>query len=484
MEIATRSLSGAKLQQPRALTWLFLTELWERFSYWSLYSLLVLYLVHRLHFSDANAYIIFASFNALLYASPIIGGWIADTRLGQTHSIIQGAVWLVLGYILLAFAHQTFLIYLSLGLLIWGNGLFKPNIGSQLGACYQENDSKRQRGFTIYYMGINIGATLGVLGCGWLVIKEGWLSTFLLVAFSMFIGLMIYLIKFQVIQSYIKKPALVKPNSKSVISIIMLGLLLVAPLGFMLSVANAVNIAMVVVSVFLAGYLIHIAFKQDRKNRRRMLLCLILTAISIAFWALYMQIGSSLTLYTQRCVDLNIAGYKIDASMVVSLNGSWLLLLSPLLVKSWKWLELKKREPLTATKFLISIVAMMLGYLVLAVSASALHPGEKSNLIWVVLSYGLQTLGELCLSPIGLAMVTELAPDSCKSLMMGVWFLATAIASLCSGQLAKIATVPSGATQAGHIAAIYAHAFYINALLAFVIIVIFACFMGRLRKLL
>ena len=470
-------------QQPKALSWIFMTELWERFSYWSLYSLLVLYLVHSLHMHDAKAYLLFAAFNALLYASPIVGGWLADRHLTAKYAIIHGAVWLVIGYGLLAMSSSHTMVYLSLGVLIWGNGLFKPNIGSQLGACYHEDDPRRQRGFTIYYMGINIGATIGVLGCGVVAKHCGWSAAYLVVAAAMTIGLVTYLLGMNRIQRDIQQTPKAKPSKISNIIIALSGIVLVAPLGALLSKVHYANIAMTITVSLLALYLAFIAVKQKGAQRNRMFVCLLLTTASIIFWALYMLMGSSLTLYTQRCVNLTIGHYTLNASMVSSANGFWLLALSPVLVKLWGWLNSKGLEPKTDTKFVLGLLLMSLGYIVLWCSAHTLSAGHKSSLSWVVTSYGLQTLGELCLSPIGLAMVTELAPDNCKSLLMGVWFLATAVASSLSGLLAKVAAVP--ATTATHVndASIYAHSFAINSLLGLASVIMLISLIPYIRKL-
>lgn len=479
------SLNNKKIiqeKQPKALYWLFMTELWERFSYWSLYSLLVLYFVHSLHMHDKYAYMVFAAFNALLYASPIVGGWLADKYIGVRNAIIQGAIWLSIGYVMLAVVHTHLLIYISMGLLIWGNGLLKPNISTQLGNCYHDDDSRRQRGFTIYYMGINIGAVIGVLLCGAIANHYGWMPAILIVAGAMIIALITYLSG----QKSISKDILTSAQSKNTLQVnmaaLLTGLVVIVPLGLLLSNVHAANIALYSVLVLLAMYLLMIVIKQKGQAKKRMIVCLILTTASVVFWALYSLMGSSLTLYTQRFINLSIGGYTLGASMVSSLNGIWLLVLSPILVKLWYWLNKKGIEPKTDVKFVLGILMMALGYLVLAISAMNLAPGVKGNLSWVLSSYGLQTLGELCLSPIGLAMVTELAPKNYKSLMMGVWFLSNAVASALSGLLAGVAAVPKH-IAAGSEASIYAHSFMVNSIIGFIAAVILISIIPMIRKL-
>ena len=469
-------------EQPRALTWLFLTELWERFSYWSLYSLLVIYMVHVLDFIDTKSYLLFASFNAILYASPILGGWLADRYLTAHKTVLHGCVWMMLGYLTLALVHSVHGFYLSLALLVWGNGLFKPNISSILGACYHQDDSRRQRGFTIYYMGINIGAIIGTIGCGWVALHISWEVAFLTVAMGMLIGIVTYVVNSDdILQEMIESPVAM-PRLGAHVLVSLLGVMLCVPLAVLLSFDNFATVSLLITIVLSCIYMIYIMLKLSWQEQARMLICLILIVASIAFWALYMQMGSSLTLYIQRCVDLHIFSYPIAASSVSSVNGIWLLLLSPMLVKLWSYLSAKQKEPRTHTKFVLGIVLMAGGYTVLALSAWQLVPGIKLNLSWIIGSYGLQTLGELCLSPIGLAMITELAPQQYKSVMLGVWFLATAIASMLSGFLADLASVSH--SMSDNIPHLYAHAFGIDAGLALIVALILLCVSPVINRLL
>ena len=484
VELCHQSKLSHQSGQPKTLTWLFLTEMWERFSYWSLYSLLVIYMVHVLNFTDGKSYLVFASFNAILYTSPIIGGWLADRYLNAHTAVLHGCIWLILGYLGLALSHGAGAMYYSLSLLIWGNGLFKPNISTVLGCCYKEDDPRRERGFTIYYMGINIGAIIGTIGCGWLALHVSWEAAYFTVAAGMLLGIITYVVKSEAIKNDVKIEESLQLNVKTHLGILALGLILIWPLTSVLASKHISSLCLNSTIVVLACYLIHITIKLPAQGRARMISCIILIISSIAFWALYMQMGSSLTLYTQRCVNLTILKHRIAASSVGSVNGIWLLMLSPVIVKLWKYLSSQNKEPKTHAKFLLGIILMASGYFVLAVSAWQLMPGVKANIIWVLASYGLQTLGELCLSPIGLAMITELAPTQHKSLMMGVWFLATAIASLASGQLAKLAAIPIDIGQHVNIGHIYAHAFMIDVLIALAVALILLALIPTLRKLL
>ena len=470
--------------QPKALTWIFLTELWERFAYWSLYSLLVMYLITQLHYGDARSYLIFSVFNALLYGSPIIGGRIADRFLGAHRAVLHGACWMIIGYLCLAFSHNIHMLLVALGILVWGNGLFKPNISALLGQCYHEKDSRRERGFTIYYMGINIGAIIGVICCGWVAFHTGYAQAFLLVAAGMIMGLLTYTATLTAIKKDMIAHIPDAPKLHMIICLISLGLVLSLSSTWIIQSAKMANQWLLVLSSALMIGLLGQCFFRPRQQRNSLLLCLILTISSIAFWALYAQMGSSLMLFTKRCVNTHLFGYQLSASIISSANGIWLLLFTPLIVSLWRKLASKQCEPSTAIKFIIAMIMMAAGYALLAWSTRFVHPQHLISLTWVLASYALQTLGELCISPIGLAMITQLAPQSMKSLMMGVWFLATAMASSVSALIAKLAVIPkSTSVNIVQMATIYKHSFYVNTEICLVVVVLLILLHPFLNKL-
>ncbi|MCD6056042.1 MAG: dtpA 1 [Gammaproteobacteria bacterium] len=468
--------------QPKVLVGICLVEIWERFAYWALFSLIVLFTTQQLNLSDAKSYLIFAAYNALLYTTPLLGGWIADKYLTAEKAVLHGVLILSAGYLCLAFWQSESSLYISLGLVIWGMGLFKPNITAVLGACYDKEDKRREKGFTLYYMSINVGASLGMLLCGIVAKYFGWQAAFSVIAAAMLLGALIYGCKLSSIQKSMQ--GLRKLVSlKTHLLITLIGVWLVVVLSILMSEPKVAHSVLLSAIFILVLYLISIIRKQPQQARNRLIAALILTATSIVFWALFLQIGSTLTLYIQRCVNLDYYGYAIPVSAVSSTVGILLLFLTPVMLGLWSGLDKLKKEPSTATKFMLGILLIALAYGLLAISAIQLDPGEKLNLLWILAAYTLQTLGELSLSPIGLAMIIALIGESYRGLMFGVWFLAMAIGSELSGVLASFAAVPAQAVQDAHISSIYAHAFGLDALIAFVVTGIVMIFIPYIKKL-
>jgi proton-dependent oligopeptide transporter, POT family len=403
--------------------------------------------------------------------------------MGPDHAIVHGGVGLLLGYLLLACLHTHAGLLLSMALLVWGNGLLKPNISSLLGACYAKEDRSRDRGFTVYYLGINIGAIMGVLSAGWVAMHWGYHAAFALLALGMLLGLLTYLLgRHHIVKSIKQKHVCLKGWGDHAISL-MLGVPVILGVASLLNDAAWLNTLLSVSCVLLLVWLVMKGLKQKSEERAGMLMCVLLTAASIAFWALYMQMGSSLVLYISRCVDTHLLGMRLSPSMVASANGIWLLALGPVVVRLWQWLGARGWEPSTQLKFMMAIAWMGLGYAVLAVSTASVQLGQGAHIDWVLGSYGLQTLGELCLSPIGLAMITQRAPEGMKSVMMGVWFLGTAVASALSGRLARISVIPHDVHSPVVMAALYKKTFLVDAALSLGVVLMLVLVLPYLNRL-
>ncbi len=453
-------------RQPRALVTLFLTEMWERFSYWALFSLLVMYMIKTLDFSESQSYLIFAAFNALMFAAPIIGGWVADKLITTDTAVIHGSFWLSLGYILLSFAKTPFMTYLALSPLIVGMGFLKPNISATLGLCYHENDNSRQRGFTLFYMGINIGALAGSLGCGWIAMRYGWHTAILTVATTMVLaGIYYYWHLPNIRKEFTHTPS--PPTLMRHFKVFCGSALCTLPCLLLLDKVALATWGLVIIVLWTLFYIFRMAFKLPKEEKNRMFLCLILICFSIVFFSLYMQMGSLILMYLRHCIDNKLGPIHFTSTMTVSIASAWLLLLSPFFISLWGKLEKKKRDPRTDTKFFLGLLLIGMAFLLLRISVSFYTPGNRISLWWLVGSYGLQSIGEICLSPIGLAMVTELAPLKAKGLFMGIWFMGTAIASIFSGYLAKLGAVPPGLVHLDELKHLYGHAFTVDYLIAF-----------------
>ena len=448
---------------PRGLLVCFATELWERFSFYGMKFLLLLYLTKYHLFSDTHGLEVLGSYAALVYAMPVIGGLLADRYLGMRKAVVFGGILLALGHLGMAVegeqarnaggqilrddtALQVF--YFSLALIVIGVGFLKPNISTIVGRLYTQDDPRRDAGFTIFYMGINIGAFAATLLCGYLGETYGWRYGFGAAGVGMVIGLITFLRGQKYLHGHAepRDAALLAQKSpiglNKELTIYLCGLLAVIVAWQMLqfhgAVGNTLNILSVAVLIGLAWF---ISTKCNPVERSRMLVLIILTMSTVVFWALFEQGAASMTLYADRVMDRNILGLQLTASQFGSLNALFIFLFAPLF--AWLWTALGRRglEPSTPVKFALGIAQAGLGFGALVIGASM--PGDAGLVAgyWMVLAYLLHTTGELCLSPVGLSAVTKLAVPSVVGVMMGSWFLATAYSEFVAAQLAKLAAI-------------------------------------------
>ena len=454
---------------PRGLAVLFFAEMWERFSYYGMRGLLILYLTKHWLFSDGQASGIYASYAALVYLTPVIGGLIADRYLGFRNAVIVGAVLLCLGHLGMAyegvpastveglvvqdeFALQVF--YLSLGLIIVGVGMLKPNISSIVGELYHADDPRRDAGFTLFYMGINLGAVLATLACGYLGETYGWAYGFGLAGIGMLLGLITFVRGQGLLEGKGEPPDVRVLEQKawgvSLQMRIYLGTLVMvlvawwlmqnqAVVGGLLSSASIVAVVGVIVFMFRSC---------KPQERRSMGLLLFLTAYSVIFWALFEQAGSSMNLFADRNVDRQVMGMNVTASQLQFFNPGFIILFAPLLSMLWQWLGRRGWEPSTSAKFGLGVTQAGLGFLLLVYGIEHADQAGQVAMVWLALAYMVHTTGELCISPVGLSMVTKLAVGKVVGLMMGVWFLASSVAHYLAGIIAAIASVEGGAAAA------------------------------------
>lgn len=448
---------------PMGLMVCFTTEMWERFSFYGMKYLLLLYLTKYHLFSDTNGLEILGSYAALVYATPVIGGLLADRYLGTRKAVIFGGILLVLGHLGMAVegeqarmeagavvrdeaALQVF--YFSLALIVVGVGFLKPNISTVVGRLYGRDDPRRDAGFTIFYMGINIGAFFAALLCGYLGETYGWKYGFGAAGIGMLIGLVTFLAGQRHLQGHAEPPEPGRLGEKSPIglnnelTIYLGGLVGVAAIWQMLQFHGAVGTLLNVLSLaVLVGLTWFITVKCDREERQRMIVLILLTLSTVVFWALFEQSSGSMTLYADRVLNRNILGFEFTASQFGSLNSFFIFLFAPIFAAMWTFLGRRGLEPSTPVKFALGIAQAGLGFGALVWGAA--HP-QESGLVagyWIILAYLLHTTGELSLSPVGLSAVTKLAVPSVVGVMMGTWFLATAYSEFVAVQLAKLAAI-------------------------------------------
>lgn len=470
-------VNSKQYQQPKGLYLLFFTELWERFGFYTVQTIIVLYMTKALHFSDQRADLLYAAFSSLLYITPVIGGYIADRYLGFQRSIQLGGIIFVIGYFCTAFAQPT-IFFVGLSIVIIANGLFKPNVSSIVGELYQENDPRRDGGFTLFYMGINIGALIPPLFAGWAVTHYGWHSGFFLAAVGMLIGLIYFTRAKKILGSAGAAPKSHFQTAKdkkffNIWFYPMLGIgvvLCYLAFQFPAMTTNLVGIVALILILVIVRFL----FKEpEQKSRQKMLASLILIAISVVFWALYNQTFTSLTLFADRNMVHHFLGIPVDAEAMQFFNPFFIILLSPFLSRFWIWLSMRNKNISIPSKFALGVLMVSLGFLLLAFSTGYFNHNGLNAPSWLVWSYFLQTIGELLLSPIGLSMITVLCPPQIVSMMMGAFLFAQAASFAIGGHLAIWAAVPDHATTLQSMA-IYHHAFVLYGFLSLIFAVL--CF--------
>jgi len=444
------------LGHPRGLFVLFFAEMWERFSYYGMRALLIFYLVQHWLFSDEQASIIYGAYTALVYIAPVVGGYLADRYLGQRKAVLFGAVLLTFGHFLMAFegdggqsgAHIN-IFWLALAFIIVGSGFLKANISVMVGQLYPRTDIRRDPAYTIFYMGINLGAALGSLIAGYLGQTYGWAWGFGAAGVGMLLGLVVFVIGKPLLMGRGEAPdpaRLARPVAGIRFEwlLYVAGFAAVGLVWFMIQHQKLVGFLLGGAGAILVAYVLGVAvFKLPREDRDRIFAAMYLIVGSILFWALFEQAGASLNLFTDRSVDRHIFGWEVPASMFQSLNAIYIVMLGP--VFAWLWLTLGRRgmEPSAPSKFALGVIQVGLGFLVLVMGAKATGAGA-TPVVFIFLIYLIHTMGELCLSPVGLSAMNRLTPAHMASLIMGAWFFASATGNFAAG-LISAATGGEGA---------------------------------------
>lgn len=465
---------------PKGLYLLFTTEMWERFSYYGMRAIFTLFLIEALMFDKETASGIYGSYTSLVYLTPIIGGYFADNLWGNRKSIFVGGIMMAIGQFFMFLAASFYsnqnlaLILMVVGLtsLIFGNGFFKPNISTLVGQLYSETDKRKDAAYTIFYMGINLGAFIAPLICGGLgerydAAGEPIASAFKWGFLAAGIGMVISVITFEMR----KNKVLVTPDgeqigvvpnkkrlseeelgannkgSKSNLFIgVLVGIIVLVLLRFFVfisddeTIINTVNnyISAAIFAVSIAIPLIIITDKSLNKvEKQRIGVIYIVAFFVIFFWAAFEQAGASLTFFAAEQTNRNLFGFDMPASWFNSFNAVFIVLLAPLISILWTKLSSKGLEPASPYKQAFGLLFLALGYVFIAFGVDGVEPGVKVSIIWLTGLYFIHTIGELFLSPIGLSMVNKLAPVRFASLLMGVWFLSTAAANNFAGFLSS-----------------------------------------------
>jgi POT family proton-dependent oligopeptide transporter len=452
--------AGAKtfLGHPRGLFVLFFAEMWERFSYYGMRAILIFYLTKHFLFGDQPAYAVYGAYTSLVYITPVIGGFVADRYLGARKAVFAGGIFIAAGHLLIALmegpqGQQGIYLngfYLALALVIVGTGFLKANISVLVGQLYPRDDARRDPAFSIFYMGINVGAWMGPIICGILGETVGWGWGFGAAGVGMLLGLVVFVVFRKDLQgagepvsmAVLKAPVALGLTREWLIYLGGVGLVLVV--WALIQSQGAVGILLIAFAVVTFAYILYRAVATlPRVERRRIFGALWLIALCPLFWALFEQQGSSLNIYTDRNVDRWLFGWQIPASVFQSVNSTFIILLAPAFAGLWTVLNKRGLEPSAAFKFGIGLILVGFGFLVMLLGAG--RDGALTPMIFIILLYLFHTMAELCFSPIGLSSMTRLSIPSMTGLMMGTWFLAMAAGNFLAGLLAQA----SGGESAG-----------------------------------
>jgi proton-dependent oligopeptide transporter, POT family len=436
---------------PRGLATLFFTEMWERFTYYGMRALLVLFLVDAVTnggfgFDDKTATAIYGLFTAAVYLVALPGGWIADRLIGAQKAVLYGGLLIALGNFTLWVSATPAMFYLGLMFIIVGVGLLKPNISAIVAELYPEGGGRRDAGFTIFYMGINVGAFLGPLITAWLALQYGWRAGFAAAGFGMLLGVGQFLLTRHHLHGAGSVPHVAAGSDPAgawkwlwlgtaltvaLIALPFLGIVQVSPVQLQ-------NAGVYVIVGMAALYFLYLLFFAglDTVERKRVLVLVVLFFACALFWAGFEQAGSSLNLFAERNTDRMIGSFEVPAGWFQSLNAVFIVMFAPVFSALWVWLAKRNMDPSTPVKFALGLIGMAVGFLVMVAAAEIVAGGAEAAAYWLVLTYLLHTYGELCLSPVGLSSVTKLVPQRFVGQSMGVWFLAISLGNLVAGAIA------------------------------------------------
>ncbi len=442
-------------KHPKGLKTLFFTEMWERMSYYGMRGILVLFMTASildggLDFSNASASAIYGIYAASVYLATLPGGWIGDNLFGQQKTILYGGIIIMLGHLSLAIPNINSF-YMGLILVVIGTGLLKPNISALVGSLYENNTELRQSGFTIFYMAINIGSILGFFICGYLGENIGWHYGFGAAGIGMALGLMQYIYNMKLLEGYGAEPfnkvsVIEKNKYNKIILFTLLFIILITVSGLLglwkinpIPFANMLTVIITLISLSYFFY-IFVFGNLDKNEKKRIVMIFILFIGAALFWSGFDQAGSSFNIFAKEYTDRIVFGWEYPASWLQILNPLFVVILSPFMSYLWIFLGKRMLDPSLPFKFGLGLIFMAIGFLVIAIGAQIALSEGLAGAKWLLITYLLHTIGELTLSPIGLAAISSLSPKKYVGQMMGVWFLASSLGAIIAGLISGQAT--------------------------------------------
>lgn len=423
---------------PKGLYMLFFAEMWERFSYYGMRAILIFYLTQHWLFSDGKSNLIYGAYTSLVYITPVLGGWLADRYLGQRKAVLFGGLLLAAGHALMAVegtggqSDPTINVFwAALAFIIVGSGFLKANISVMVGQLYSMTDVRRDGAYTIFYMGINVGAAIGTILVAYLGQTLGWGYGFGLAGIGMLAGLIVFVLGKSSLRGAGEAPVpLAKGKEYGLYGV---GFAAVAVIWALVQYQDVIQTLLAISGVLLLGYVLFESFKLEKEPRERMFAILFLISLNPLFWGLFEQAGGSMNLFTDRFVDR--AG--VPAGIFQSINPIYIILLAPLFAGLWQWLGRRGKEPSAPAKFGLALAQMGFANLVLVWGAEAYGVVAMTPVILVFAYYLFATTAELCLSPVGLSAMNRLAPKHLASLIMGAWFYMTAVGNFVAGKIGE-----------------------------------------------
>src|SRR4051812_7231394 len=482
--MATQTSDHSFFGHPRGLATLFFTEMWERFSYYGMRAILILFMVDKIEkgglgWTDQKAGAVYGLYTAMVYLMCLGGGWVADRITGQRRAVLIGGIFIAAGEFGLFIPSDTSF-YLGLVLLMFGTGLLKGNVSTIVGQLYPKGDPRRDSGFSIFYMGINIGALISPIICAYVGEKISWRLGFAVAGAGMLLGILQYVLQSKYLgdaglhPATTGNPAQDRIQKRNAMAAVGAGLALFAIVGVLAAtgaismeattISDALGWALMAISVLVFSWLIF-GKSWSLEERKRSAAVLVLFVASALFWASFEQAGSSLNLFAERQTNRFIMGWEFPAGWFQFVQPIFVVALAP--VFAWIWLALGRRnaEPASPAKFALGLLFAGLAFAILVPAAKITQNGVQVGVWWLTGTYFLQTLGELCLSPVGLSATTKLAPDRAAGFMMGIWFLSIAIGNWLAGRAVSLYSSMPLPTLFGSVAAFTIGAAVVLALL-------------------
>ncbi|MGG5414447.1 dipeptide/tripeptide permease DtpB [Edwardsiella tarda] len=472
------------LQQPKPFFMIFFIELWERFGYYGVQGILAVFFVKQLGFSQEQAFITFGAFAALVYGLISIGGYVGDHLLGTKRTMVLGAIVLALGYFMTGMSlFKPQMIFVALGTIAVGNGLFKANPASLLSKCYPPKDPRLDGAFTLFYMSINIGSLISLSLAPIIAERFGYAVTYNLCGAGLIVALLVYFACRGMVRSLGSEPDHLPLNYGKLLLVLAGSVVMIAICAWLMHNVGVANIVLIAVSVVVIYFFFREAFKQDTQGRNRMFVAFILMLEAVLFYILYAQMPTSLNFFAINNVRHEILGFAINPVSFQALNPFWVVVASPVLASIYTHLGSRGRDLSMPTKFTLGMLLCSLGFLTAAAAGLWFADAQGLTSPWfVVLVYLFQSLGELMISALGLAMVAALVPQYLMGFILGMWFLTQAAAFLLGGYVATFTAVPDGITDPLQTLPIYTSVFGKIGIATLIIALVMAALVPWLKR--